>query len=173
MLLLIACPAAQLGVELPPGGADAISHEDLRRDVRRLTNEAPDVVFVERMGQMQFAATGQDQGAWCVARVGKAAGESVTLVAAWPGNAGEATAAAALISIAKAWDLDGGPPGPRTLCLLEAGGAVPDGASLVGPLAPTDLPPERLVYTDLQAQVRALFVALPNPTRPAPRPRSP
>jgi hypothetical protein len=110
------------------------------------------------------------------------------LVAPWPENADTATAAAALISLAKAWDLDGGPRGRATLCLLPAGAAAgalaaslgPE-ATIVGPLAAgtarltpgaghaatfeADPPDPRreagqVNFTDLQARVKRLYTGL-------------
>jgi hypothetical protein len=188
ILLLIACPVEQLGVELPPGGADAISHEDLRRDVGRLSTEPPDTVFAERMGQMQFRPAAAVAWGSCFVREGRG-GAAARLVAGWPDSAAAATGAAALISIAKAWDLDGGPPGPRTLCVVAAGAAAPVDAFRVGPLAtgglvvdaagahadPADPAIEAgaIVYTDVQARVKALFAALPGATTPGPTPPAP
>jgi hypothetical protein len=37
LLILMACPAERLGVELPEGGVDAMSNEDLQRDVWTLS----------------------------------------------------------------------------------------------------------------------------------------
>ena len=39
LLSLAACPAEQLGIELPPGGAESISQEDAQRDLRGLVRE--------------------------------------------------------------------------------------------------------------------------------------
>lgn len=75
-------------------------------------------------------------GTTCAERgEGRAPGERPRLlVATWPTTADEATAAAALISIAKAWDLEGGPKGRATLCLLprELAGWVPYKAGPAG-----------------------------------------
>lgn len=175
-------------MDLPPGGAEAISHEDLRRDVRRLSTEPAETVFVERLGQMQLKPVVGGPGA-CAEREGRAAGAPLLLVALAPANAAEATAAAGLVSLAKAWDLDGGPPGPRTLCLLPVGSPPPAGAFVLGPLAtgtvvvgPSGaaadaadpaLTVERINYTEVQARVKTVWAALDAPTTPAPTPRSP
>ena len=154
---LIACPVEQLGIELPAGGADAVSHEDLRRDTRLLLGPDPAGTFVERLGQMQMApvpATGElPEGTTCAARgEGKAPAEQPRLiVATWPATADEATAGAALISIAKAWDLEGGPKGRATLCLLPrdlAGWAPPEPkpAALRLPVSTVDSAPKLGVY---------------------------
>ena len=187
LLPLIACPAAQLGVELPPGGVDAISHEDLRRDVRLLTGADPAAEFAGRLAQMAMVPAAPPAGvptsATCAARGQgpRPGGKPALLLAPWPANPDTATAAAALISVAKAWDLSGGAGGRVTLCLLAAGtplvetlAGLPPGVALgVGPLAsgaahpegacfvadPPDpaRPAERINYTDLQSRVKTLF----------------
>lgn len=175
-------------MELPPGGAEAISHEDLRRDVRRFSTEPAEAAFLDRLRQMQFAEVSEGEGT-CATRAGKPGGAPLLLVARMPTNAAEATAAAGLVSIAKAWDLEGGPPGPRTLCLLAAEAPLPPGGFLVGPIASgplvlsaewahadaaeAGLPAERVNYTDVQARVGQLYRALPGATKPGPTPRSP
>ena len=176
-------------MDLPPGGAEAISPEDLRRDVGRLSREPPDAVFLERLGQMQFPASEPvSPGATCASRAG-GAGAALTVTASLPASPAEATGAAALISIARAWDLDGGPPGPRTLCLLPPGVDSPAGAFRVGALASgvvrmepagahadaadATLPAERIVYSEVQARVRAIYPTLSSLTTPAPMPPVP
>lgn len=151
--------------------------------MRLLTEEPPAEAFLRRLGQMQLAPAeapaGLPAGSVCAAR-GEGPppeGRPRLLVAPWPADAETATAAAALVSVAKAWDLDGGPRGRAVLCLLPAGAAAPEvGGLVVGPLArgeatragarfaaeaadPTT-PAERLVYTDVQARVRALYAEL-------------
>ncbi len=183
LLLLIACPAEQLGIELPPGGADAISHEDLRRDVRLLTEGEPAGVFAARLGQMQMepgpVPSGVPAASTCLVRGADERPLPRVLVAPWPEDADTATAAAALISLAKAWDLGGGPPERTTLCVLPAGSAAPAPVGRlvwVGPLAAGEVRIEsgrffadladpsrtadRIVYTEVQARVKQLFATL-------------
>lgn len=178
-LLLFACAVETLGVELPSGGVDAISHEDLRRDVYLLVEGPPAPRFAERLAQMQMlpadAPAPLPSGTTCL---GRGAGATV-LVAPWPADPDTATAAAALISVAKAWDLGGGPPQGAILCMLPEGSVSPPdtgGALFVGPLAagaavrqgswfhadPADpaRPAGRIVYTELQERVKVLFRGL-------------
>ncbi len=216
LVVLAACPAEQLGIELPPGGAEAISHEDLRRDTRTLVEGPAATRFTERLGQMQMtpadAPAGTPEGTTCATRgpaaargpaasapaaaanpggepagsAERGAGAPTTLlVAPFPADADTATAAAALVSVAKAWDLAGGPARRMTLCVLPTGAALAEVAAglgpealVVGPLAagqatftpgaghaatfaadPADptRPAERVNYTDLQARVKLLF----------------
>ena len=113
----LACPAEQLGIELPPCGADAISIEDLRRDVG-LFAEATDkgAAFRERMAQMQFGEAPSEGGpTLACTRRGQAGTLRVAAVA--PMMADLATGAAALVSLAKAWDLAGGPRAGVVACL--------------------------------------------------------
>lgn len=219
VFVLAACPAEQLGIELPPGGAEAISHEDLRRDTRTLVEGPAGTRFIERLGQMQMAPAdapmGTPEGTTCAARGPATAGRpaasapgatanpagdpggsadggggapTTLLVALFPSDADSATAAAALVSVAKAWDLAGGPARRMTLCVLPAGAALGEVAAglgpealVLGPLAsgqatftpgaghaatiaadPPDptRPAERVNYTDLQARVKLLFERL-------------
>ncbi len=177
-LLVSACPVETLGVELPSGGVDAISHEDLRRDVRLLVEGPAAQRFSERLGQMQMLPVALPValpvGTTCLGR----GDGSTVLVAPWPSDPDTATAAAALISVAKAWDLGGGPAHGAILCLLPDGASLQGtgGALLVGPLAsgpavregasfhsdPADpaRPAGRIVYTELQERVKALFRGL-------------
>ena len=187
--LLLACPAEQLGIDLPPGGAEAISHEDLRRDTRMFVDGPAVEKFLERTGQMQLvpaaAPAGLPSGTTCAARgEGPGPGAPRLLVS----DADTATAAAALISVAKAWDLDGGPKGHATVCLLPSGAdpaavaaALGPEALVVGPLAageatftpgaghaatfaadPADPAREagRVNFTELQGRVKRLYARL-------------
>lgn len=136
LALLAGCPAADLGVELPPEGVAAISPEDLRRDTDRLAREgAP--AWIERMAAMN--ATVIDGPRVCAGQ-GAGAAEAPALwvpVAADGRFAGVAQAAdaAALISLAKSWDTLGTKPGPRRYCLGDGDGELlppvqPDAAQL-------------------------------------------
>lgn len=136
MWLLCACPAEQLGIELPPGGAKAISHEDLQRDVYLLTRSEPRAAFAKRMGQMQFSPDGD-----CFVREGK--GPARVLVAA------SEVEAAALISLAKGWDLAG--EVPRTTFLCFGAEKIPEGERLeIGSLPAGD-------YVAMQKAVATLY----------------
>lgn len=89
LLSLLGCPAEDLGIELPPGGVDAIGQEDLRRDVRIVAEQGEDGFFV-RMDQMHARRDGD-----CAVR---GDGEPLRLVA------GDTYGRAALISLAKGLD---------------------------------------------------------------------
>lgn len=73
ILLLIACPAEQLGIELPEGGAAAISQEDLQRDVFALSREPAAVVFERRMQQMDVDVVEVGEGGCAPARTARPA----------------------------------------------------------------------------------------------------
>lgn len=88
---LSGCPAEQLGIELPPGGAEAISAEDLRRDVGILRADGARG-FAARMKQMHAKMAGS-----CAQR---GEGEGRTLSA----PADDLLSQAALISLAKGLD---------------------------------------------------------------------
>lgn len=136
MWLLCACPAERLGIELPPGGAEAISHEDLQRDVYLLTRGEPRVAFAKRMGQMRFSPDGE-----CFVREG--GGPPRVLVARSPDEA------AALISLAKGWDLAGGVARTTRLCFETE--EIPTGERVeIGALPHGD-------YVAMQQAVAALY----------------
>lgn len=153
-LHLIACPAEQLGIELPEAGVNGISHEDLRRDVRLLTESADkEAAFVARLGQMKFEPVPTMPG--CATR---GEGERATVIfAPVPGYADEATAAAAVISFAKAWDLGDGPPSRVVACLGDR-----PGGERVEPFGPVDAsrPAEVINYTHLADRVKRRFTQL-------------
>jgi hypothetical protein len=91
LFFLPGCPAESLGIELPPGGAEAISAEDLRRDVGILRADGARG-FAARMAQMHAAIEGS-----CAVR---GEGTPTVLVAAPDDLLGQA----ALISLAKGLD---------------------------------------------------------------------
>ena len=93
---------------------------------------APEATFVERMGQMNFTPSNPDKALVCAER---GAGPVQRLVATWPASIDEATAAAALISMGKAWDTAGGPTHHVELCIArpEFTGEVDVGALANGP----------------------------------------
>lgn len=131
----MACPAEQLGVELPRGGAQAISQEDLRRDAWLLQREAEPgaaaAVVGQRLGQMRLLpgfggdwVRREDHGlAACGRKDG--AGQRVLLVIATgdPASAAGALDWAGLVSLAKGWDLPGVPPRSRLLCVTTEAAA--------------------------------------------------
>lgn len=169
LLTLLACPAEQLGIELGPTGAEAISLDDAQRDVRGLVREGPGF-FRTRMGQMHFSV--EEGEGWLCGVAGR--GSPLTLVAPWPEDADSAVAGAVLIGVAKAWDTLGGPPGERRLCV----GAPPSGPGrtiLVERLAPGPIelgppirsgtpdpsrPVERLDFREVAEKGRAVFAAV-------------
>ncbi len=153
-LHLIACPAEQLGIELPEAGAKGISHEDLRRDVRLLSESADkESAFVGRLEQMKFEKVPDMPGG--AARGGN--GPATVIFAPVPGYPDEATAAAAIISFAKAWDLGDGPPSRVVACLGDR-----DGGERVDPFGPVDAsrPAEMINYTNLADRVKRRFTQL-------------
>jgi len=152
-LHIIACPAEQLGIELPEGGAKGISHEDLRRDVRLLVEAAdPARAFIERMAQMHFEAAIDMPG--CVQR---GSGLDYRIGVSRPTNAMEATAAAAVISVAKAWDL-GTPPERRVLACM--GVEYPADYSVAPLVDDASLDPATVNYTALAEKVRVLYAEI-------------
>ena len=102
--ILIACPAERLGVELPRGGAEAISMEDLHRDVQLLARGDPAATLRERFGQMHADEVRTGEGWVCARREGPGPGR--LLRASWPtvADVSARAGAAALVSLAKGWD---------------------------------------------------------------------
>lgn len=161
LFLLQACPAEQLGVEVPAGGVERISAEDLQRDVYALTR--PDVdagaVFAKRMGQMHLSAELTGDGRVCARREG--AGPARVVVAPWtPGDIPAMTQAAVLISVAKGWDGQAPPKRTTWLCLATADAALPEGERI--PLTVTVVADriEAIDYRVVREATVAWFAAL-------------
>ncbi len=125
-LLLTGCPAERLGVPLPPRGLQAISQEDLQRDLFHLLEagdahrrhpEAPTWV-AQRLEQMGLEPVPIDvHGANCGRREGR--GDGQLLFLASTSSAGAELAAlpdAALISLAKSTDGLGPPARELLFC---------------------------------------------------------
>ena len=116
LLALFGCPAADLGVELKPAGMSAVSPEDLRRDTELVRRQGP-AGWTARMGAMN--ATPVPGERVCV-RQGE--GEASPIWTPTPSTLTEAVDAAALISVAKAWDTLAEKPGASVYCLGEGPG---------------------------------------------------
>jgi hypothetical protein len=136
---LAGCKAESLGVEVPKGGAEAISMEDLRRDSfileankkgRSAGEPRPAAGWQglsDRLAQMKtlpafgrsFRATG-DPAVVCSEKRG-AVGDVVLVTAEDdPTDPGRSTAAMAmLISLAKAWDTRSPPPRTILFCAWD------------------------------------------------------
>lgn len=113
---LLACPAAQLGIELPPEGMEAISPEDLRRDTELVLREGP-AGWQSRMEAMNAT---REPGERVCMRQGE--GEAAPAWTSVGPTVPDAVNAAVLISLAKAWDTLGEKPGPRVYCLGDGPG---------------------------------------------------
>lgn len=140
-----------LGIELPPGGPEAILMEDLKRDCYGLMKEDPQTFFEKRMRQMRVANVARGDG-WICATIG--AFPSDRLQAGWVADADTAASVAALISVAKAWDGVSPEPGLE-LCMARRNPPGPLRTTLLGPLAPGALD-----------QGPPLHSGLPDPKRP-------
>lgn len=169
ILLLIACPAEQLGIELPEGGAAAISQEDLQRDVFALSREPAAVVFERRMQQMDVDVVEVGEGRLCARKDGASGAAPRVILAAWPDTLGGRVGTAALVSLAKGWDGAKGPPVTTWLCAARLGTPLPMGPPLrvdeVVPTAATGdaLTPESVDWRVVQSDVAALFARLDGP----------
>lgn len=157
--MLIACPAERLGVELPKGGPDALSAEDLQRDTFGFVKAGADPAawFTRRMDQMHLPVADRSADHVCARRDGE--GPARVLVAPWPASPGQAAQGAVLISLAKGWD--GQPPPPRTtwLCIARDGTRLPDGERVeMIPVEAADL--EAIHYQRLRDDTRALLERL-------------
>lgn len=156
ILTFLACKAESLGVDVPRGGPDAISQEDLQRDVFQLTErgledrrpgtrggEEAARRTVERLQQMHLLpafgeAWSRPGGLICGQKDGRT--DKAVLVAAEDGGLGAADAAAvaALISLAKAVDVPEPPRDTLIVCAWPAeGGAALYAANPAFPLADT------------------------------------
>lgn len=161
LLILIACPAEQLGIELPAGGPSSINQEDLKRDVFLLTKGDVDAgtTFARRMEQMHVDALDRAEGRVCGRKTGAVANPRV-LVAPWPADVGSAVDAAVLISLAKGWD--GPEPVPREtwLCLAKEGAALPEGERIPVPRLSDATEVEAVDYVKVQRDVVRLLATL-------------
>ena len=116
LTVLLGCPAAMLGVELAPEGVEAISAEDLRRDTS-IVLEHGSGGWVTRMAEMNAVVV---PGERVCARQGGGPAEPVWV--SLDGGLASAVDAAALVSLAKAWDTQAEKPGPREYCIGEGAG---------------------------------------------------
>jgi len=122
-----ACKAESLGVTVPRGGPDAISMEDLQRDAQLLSGAPRDWAgFERRLQQMRtlpaFGAAYRLPGAPAVVVCAEKAGSGdgvVLLGAEDDGGLRGTLALAALISLAKAWDVQRPPPKTLLFCAWE------------------------------------------------------
>lgn len=169
--IFLGCPAAMLGIELPPGGVEAISMEDLKRDCYNLRKDDPNAVFEKRMRQMNVAAVKQEEG-WICATVG--ASPSKRIQSGWAEDTDTAAAVAVLISMAKAWDGQLPEPGFE-LCMARQDPPTALPTLRLGPLGPGALdwgPPvhsgvpdpartlEALDYDELRRKTVSLWESL-------------
>lgn len=161
LLLLIACPAEQLGIELPAGGPKSINQEDLKRDVFLLTRPGDDAgaTFARRLEQMNVDALDRGEGRVCGRKAGEK-GPARVLVAPWPADVGSAVDAAVLISLAKGWD--GPQPVPREtwLCVAKEGAALPEGERVPVPRLSDAAEIEAVDYVRVQRDVLKLLERL-------------
>lgn len=142
LALAAGCKAETLGVDVPRGGPQAISHEDLQRDVWALEEPAlkgralgtPGGVEAlsrasQRFQQMHLLPAFGDSyerpgGVLCGLKDGRS-GEGVLVAAEDPGSgASGAAAVAALISLAKAFDVPSPPTHTLVLCAWPATGGL-------------------------------------------------
>jgi len=157
--LLVACPAEQLGVELPEGGVKAISAEDLQRDVHALTrpDADPGEVFARRLGQMHLPPTLNGDGRVC-GQLGGDEGARV-IVAPWPSDGpldpAAAAQAAVLISLAKGWDGQAPPARATWLCLARPAAALPPGEVVATGVTVLAEQIEAIDYRKLRADTQA------------------
>jgi hypothetical protein len=132
LALLLACKAETLGIEVPRGGPDAISMEDLQRDTF-LLSEAPDaggqLAALERRFTEMHTLPGFDRSyqraeaegvSLCAMKEGKS-GKTVYVQAEAGTGPAAAARLAALISLAKAFDLPSPPPHSLLLCARAPG----------------------------------------------------
>lgn len=138
MWLWLGCKAASLGIDLPAGGRDAITMEDLNRDTWVRTSAGPDrapgaPAAAEATGRLQrrlaevhtLPAFGDDYvagGVVCGRRDGRS--DKAALILAFDDGRGAsgAVSAAAVVSLAKALDGAAPPAHTQVFCVLPAQG---------------------------------------------------
>lgn len=138
--LLFACPAEQLGVELPKGGAKSLSQEDLQRDLFmmvELNDRRPGGAdyaagldrIAQRLDQMKTLPAFGDgvrrpagQGENLCTRHDGQSGRAIVIAAIDAANGADesASAIAALISLAKSFDVAQPPKHTMVFCVLPA-----------------------------------------------------
>lgn len=124
---------------LPEGGADAISQEDLQRDVSALRREDARVVLERRFAQVHADRLVMSDDRVCAVVEGGTA-PVVVVRADWPGSLATQVQAASLISLAKA--LDGAVPAQTTwLCAVRTVGKLGDSGAEGGASPPSATPP--------------------------------
>lgn len=142
---LAACKAESVGVEVPRGGPQAVSMEDLQRDAWLVGGGGGAdgwVALERRLQQMHtLPAFGSDYRAPGPAAVicGRKEGREAALdlvVAVREGEGAGLLRLAALVSLAKAWDLQR--PPAHTLVLCGVHGAAGLEALRASPVAPPD-----------------------------------
>lgn len=160
---LLACRAETLGVELPRGGPQAISQEDLQRDVFQLVSlersptgdpvprdpEAAADGLELRLRQMHTLPAWDDRyrrrsqsGDWHLCGLREGRSPQVILVAALDGGRGAtlgASPVAVLLSLAKAGDVPGRPELSHLFCRVAPGQTLEDFLRDGAPV-----PPDRL-----------------------------
>ena len=159
LLSLLACKAEQLGVDVPRGGPESLSQEDLQRDAFPFMDPSgqgrapgsPGGVeasqrFLSRLQQMHLLpAFGEawelpvpDHGVViCGQKDGRSdQGVVVAALDTGAGAMGGAVPMAAIISLAKAWDVPAPPQETVILCVFPAEGGLE--AYLARPAMPLD-----------------------------------
>lgn len=151
----MACPAEDLGIELPEGGVNAISAQDLQRDIYGLSQPDAEHFWETRMTQMNVTSQNAGEG-WHCANIG--VDSTLTLSAPWPSDPSSMAQAAALISLAKGWDGEAPRAGIR-LCMGTIEGELP--LSKLPTLAGRPLEHiEDFDYLAMQNELRARFKGL-------------
>ena len=127
-MLLLGCPAEMLGIPVPRGGVEAVSMEDLRRDVDALSSrkdEARRAFLAERWAQMGLAP---DADGRCGRRSGS--GSRAVAVVADEGTDGAPESwSEAAVAITLAKTLHGRPEDP--LGVVFCVGSAPDAARVL------------------------------------------
>jgi hypothetical protein len=126
-LLLVGCPAEQLGVPVPPRGVEAIHQEDLQRDVFAMLGRAeahprhPEAAgwVARRLDEMGLTELSTLEGGACAALEGRR--DRARLFLSTPAERGAQAAAlrdAALISLAKSTHRLGQPEHTLVFCSI-------------------------------------------------------
>ncbi len=149
LALAAGCKAETLGVDVPRGGPEAISQEDLQRDLWRLASargpRAAQAHVGRRLQEMHLLpAFGEavHEGALTCAQKDGRSGKGVVIAALSEGSGatGRDVPAAVLISLAKAWDVPRPPRDTLVFCLVPGEAALADYAARPAlPLADTRL----------------------------------
>ena len=159
LLSLLACKAQDIGVQLPLRGPQAISQEDLKRDLWLRMQSKTAAIFQQKIGA-RFSAMGlqayqradfctPQRKRCCMAFQGQ--GKKILVEVVDAGTLAGMVATTALISVAKSFD---GSPRNRLFCIHQSPTGLQQGGWVIGDLTGATLQVDEQSQRFLSYQVR-------------------